>query len=364
MLHRAGALRAVLELRRIAPMRPRVCILTYHHLADEDRSYPYDDDVADASPAQFRRQMEILARYGTPIGIDELIRALDGGPLPKNPVMVTFDDGYRSCHDVVLPILRAVGVRATFFVATRFINERRLYWVGSESRSRSRTRARRQVATVTYPQPLQLDARDPHAAQEGSTTTIKNTLGLDVDRFVADSSFAAFNVDWNPELEREHADRARDVVGSRPHARARRHRSVESVTTRNHRVLQSSSRRTSCVDELASSRAELEGQLGRRVRAIAYPVGRPVSQHPHIRDAVQAAGYQIGMTSDLGRTVDADEGERGDGADRPVQLAAIAHRSRDVRGDVADPARAPAARVHRSPVENLVCSARHPKIFG
>jgi hypothetical protein len=25
--------------------------------------------------------------------------------------MVTFDDGYRSCHDVALPILRAVGMR-------------------------------------------------------------------------------------------------------------------------------------------------------------------------------------------------------------------------------------------------------------
>src|SRR6188768_4052440 len=88
----------------------------------------FDAGVADATPTQFRRQMEMLARYGTPIGIDELCRALDGAPLPKNPVMVTFDDGYRSCHDVALPILRAVGVRATLFVSTSFIEERRLYW--------------------------------------------------------------------------------------------------------------------------------------------------------------------------------------------------------------------------------------------
>ena len=41
-----------------------------------------------------------------------LLHKLEGAPLPKNPVMVTFDDGYRSCHDVALPILRAVGMRA------------------------------------------------------------------------------------------------------------------------------------------------------------------------------------------------------------------------------------------------------------
>ena len=124
-LHRAGALGAVMELRRRAPA-PMLSILTYHHIADHSPTYPYDPNVADATPAQFRRQMEFVARYGTPIGIDDLIRALAGGPLPRNPVMVTFDDGYRSCYETALPILRSVGVRATFFVSTSFISERRL----------------------------------------------------------------------------------------------------------------------------------------------------------------------------------------------------------------------------------------------
>ena len=116
-----------MQLRRYVPV-PTVSILTYHHIAESVPGYPYDPDVADASPVQFRRQIETLARYGTPIGIDELIRALHGAPLPKNPLMITFDDGYRSCHDTALPILRAVGVRATFFISTAYITDRRLYW--------------------------------------------------------------------------------------------------------------------------------------------------------------------------------------------------------------------------------------------
>ena len=66
----------------------------------------------DATPAQFRRHVETLARLGTPIGMETLIRALDGAALPPNPVMITFDDGYRSCRDVALPILRALGIPA------------------------------------------------------------------------------------------------------------------------------------------------------------------------------------------------------------------------------------------------------------
>ncbi len=147
----------MMRLRRVVPL-PQVRILTYHHVAEQDDEYPYDPDVADATPVQFRRQMEMLARYGTPIGIDDLLRALDGEPLPKNPVMVTFDDGYRSCHDVALPILRAVGLRATFFVSTSFVTERRLYWW--EKLALALERARKAHGTIRYPHEAQVVARD------------------------------------------------------------------------------------------------------------------------------------------------------------------------------------------------------------
>src|SRR5687767_6058162 len=157
-LHRTGALSAVMQLRSYVPV-PNLSIVTYHHVADQDEHYPYDPDVADATPAQFRRQMETLAKYCTPIGVDELIRAVEGQPLPKNPVMVTFDDGYRSCHDVTLPILRAVGVRATFFVSTSFIEERRLYWWERIALAMAQTKLTK--ATITYPERIEIEPQDP-----------------------------------------------------------------------------------------------------------------------------------------------------------------------------------------------------------
>jgi peptidoglycan/xylan/chitin deacetylase (PgdA/CDA1 family) len=295
MLHRTGALKAIMAARRLAPMPSTLSILTYHHIADEQPGYPYDAGVADATPAQFRRQMELLARYGTPIGIDELVRALEGAPLPKNPVMVTFDDGYRSCHDVALPILRAVGMRATFFVPTTYINDRKLYWW--ERIAYVLSQARTATATLTYPRPIEIVRADPGAHRQ-LTDIIKFTPGLDIDRFL-DELNTEFGVEWDREIEATHAD---GIVMTWDHLRAltRAGMDVESHT-RGHRVLQTLDD-NALRDELLGSRQDLEAQLGRPVRAIAYPVGRKIARKERIRNAVAAAGYRVGLSNSSGAT--------------------------------------------------------------
>jgi peptidoglycan/xylan/chitin deacetylase (PgdA/CDA1 family) len=291
-LQRTGALGAVMELRRHAPA-PMLSIVTYHHIADNDPAYPYDPNVADAAPLQFRRQMETIARYGTPIGIDDLIRAIGGASLPRNPVMVTFDDGYRSCHDVALPILREVGVRATFFIATSFVSERKLYWW--ERIALMLGAARRRSVEVAYPRPQRFELDDP-LIHEKLTDIVKNTMELDVERFL-DGLAAALAVDWSPELEAQHAEQL-IMTWDQVRALARAGMDVESHCRR-HRVLQTLDD-AMLEDELVGSRRELEAQLGRPVRALAYPVGRGINGERRIRDALARAGYQIGMSNKSG----------------------------------------------------------------
>jgi peptidoglycan/xylan/chitin deacetylase (PgdA/CDA1 family) len=289
-LHRAGALGAMMRLRRFAPV-PTLSVLTYHHIAERDPKYSYDPAVADATPAQFRRQLETLARYGTPVDIGAVVRALESGePLPKSSFMVTFDDGYRSCHDVALPILRAVGVPAVFFIATSFITERRLYWW--EKIALVLSGAERPRAAIAYPTALDVDRGDP-AMGKKLNAVVKDTPALDVDRF-CDELGAAFGMSWTPAREAALAD---DLIMTWDHVRAlaRAGMDVESHGRR-HRVLQTLDAAT-LADELTGSRVELEAQIGRPVRAIAYPVGRRIDRDRAIRDAVVAAGYRIGMSN-------------------------------------------------------------------
>lgn len=45
------------------------------------------------------------------------------GYLPPNPVLLTFDDGYRDNYEHAFPVLQQYGVTAAFFVITGLIND-------------------------------------------------------------------------------------------------------------------------------------------------------------------------------------------------------------------------------------------------
>src|SRR5215475_11334813 len=130
-LDRANILKTVLALRA-AFGAPWIAVLTYHRVADATRmagqASLFDEGVFDTSPDELDEQLAFLRRYFNPISLDDLRGLRRGRALPKNPALVTFDDGYRDNHDIALPILKRYDVPAIFFVATSYIEERRLFW--------------------------------------------------------------------------------------------------------------------------------------------------------------------------------------------------------------------------------------------
>ena len=290
LLDRTGALEAALQARRIVPVST-VSIVSFHRIADILDDDPFDPDVVDATPAQFRRHVETLARIGTPIGMETLVRALDGAELPPNPVMVTFDDGYRSCRDIALPILRELGVPATFFIATAFAAERKLYWW--EQIAAVLHAARGRTAVLAYPGPLRIVASDPRSRRL-LDDIIKNTFGLDIARFLGELR-TALDVPWSPEIE---AGLATSLIMTWDDVRALADDGMDIEShTRTHPVLETLDD-DRLRDELVGSRRDLEGELGRPVRGIAYPVGRRPPMR--VRRAVAEAGFRIGLTNASG----------------------------------------------------------------
>ncbi len=294
-LHRIRAFDVALRLRGSLGT-PILTTLTYHHVSEVTPGYRFDPGVADATPTQFKDQIEDLARRCTIIDIDTLCKALDGGPLPRNPALITFDDGYRSCREVAMPILRAVGVPATFFIATRFVQDRRLYWW--ERIAHAIATRKRDRAAITYPTTRELDLAAPSALGD-LLKLIKNTPGLDVGR-VLDEVTQTADIEWSDAIERQLAD---ELIMSWDDIRALAAGGMDIEShSRTHRVLQTLA--PSDLDaELAGSRADLEAALGRPVRAIAYPVGRSITRMPHIRRALFRAGYRVGFTNASGATL-------------------------------------------------------------
>ena len=98
--------------------RAKLSILIYHRArAAPD---PILHDVMDAGT--FRRQMELLSKEFNVLPLGEACKRLSSGALPARAACITFDDGYADNEEVALPILKALGLKATFFVATGFLD--------------------------------------------------------------------------------------------------------------------------------------------------------------------------------------------------------------------------------------------------
>ena len=61
------------------------------------------------------------------ISLADGVAGLKRGCLPPRALSITFDDGYRDNHDIALPILLQLGLPATFFVATGFLDGGRMF---------------------------------------------------------------------------------------------------------------------------------------------------------------------------------------------------------------------------------------------
>jgi peptidoglycan/xylan/chitin deacetylase (PgdA/CDA1 family) len=92
--------------------------LAYHKVAEIPRDALYRGNYV--TPQQFRTQLRFLrARGYQAISFHDLLAYRRGeGELPARPILITFDDGYRSILDYALPALREHGFFATVFVVT------------------------------------------------------------------------------------------------------------------------------------------------------------------------------------------------------------------------------------------------------
>lgn len=113
-------------LRKLTGIDPSVPF--YHIVSDENvphvkQLYPYPN------VKEFREDMDFFLRNYSPISLRDLMDSLKGDRrLPKNPFLLTFDDGLREMYDIVSPVLKEKGIPATFFLATDFLDNKQLFY--------------------------------------------------------------------------------------------------------------------------------------------------------------------------------------------------------------------------------------------
>jgi peptidoglycan/xylan/chitin deacetylase (PgdA/CDA1 family) len=287
----------VVEARRRLSPHPWLTVLTYHRIAEREEAGDLDPDTIDATPAQFEAQIAYLADRYSFVSIAQVLDFLEGGSLPPNPVLITFDDGYAECVERALPILLRHRARAAFFIATDFIDRREIMWWDKLSLLLCRTERPR--LELSYPFPVVFDTSSRKArdlALAYLVAIVKTHYALDLPRFMRAVEEAA-GVTVDADEERALADRHL-MTWSQISTLYEAGMDIGSHTC-SHRVLQTLSP-GQLARELEGSRRAIERHVGAPVAGVAYPVGYPLDGAERVRRALRDAGYRAGFSNNTG----------------------------------------------------------------
>jgi len=107
----------------MGPFARSLSILIFHRVVPEPD--PLLPELVSA--AEFERQLSLIGRWFTVLPLAEAVQRLRAGALPVRAACITFDDGYADNATVALPALRRLGMPATFFIATGFLDGGRMW---------------------------------------------------------------------------------------------------------------------------------------------------------------------------------------------------------------------------------------------
>jgi peptidoglycan/xylan/chitin deacetylase (PgdA/CDA1 family) len=265
--------------------RGRNVVVLYHRIARQEAP---DELGMVVDSGRLERQLRALADHFDVVPAAEVLR-----PRSRPAAAITFDDGYLDNLTNAVPVLRALGLPATFFVVSDAMDGGTEFWWDQLEHLLLDDERPRQVTVVVGGRPRHLDLRDG----AGRVAALRDLGGALVGR---------------------PAEEIRAVLGrlsgGTPARACGRHARLDAAQvaalgadplfdvgshTCTHSALRPLSRRGSR-RELEGSRDRLAEVLGAAPRLVAYPYGARGTLRR--RDAAHArrAGYDLGFVNVTG----------------------------------------------------------------
>jgi peptidoglycan/xylan/chitin deacetylase (PgdA/CDA1 family) len=264
-------------------MAERLLVLGWHNAEPT----PFFPSAAGACARGLARQLTTLARTTNVVPLDTALAALaDGRPLPRRPVALTFDDGYRDNLETAMPILRRLGLPATFYLVPGLLDRTvRPWWEVVAWAFSAATATSLEWAGRTLP-------TGPGEPARTAMLAVAEEL-KDLDAATRDERIDGLVDRLGPTgSEDEVRELFLDWAGARRLAAGA---AVGSHTMR-HVILSRESPEEQAVD-LRESRALLEAGLDARIATLAYPNGTARDYDAATLSAAEAAGYRGAVTT-------------------------------------------------------------------
>jgi peptidoglycan/xylan/chitin deacetylase (PgdA/CDA1 family) len=246
----------------------------------------------------FEAQLAFLQRHHTVVPLADVVRALtSGAPLPRRAAAITIDDGYRSVYRVAYPVLKRLGLPASVYLATAFVDGRQFLWTDRVEYAVNHARAGELRVTVGT-QAIELMLNGPESRRAADRTLrsrIKRLPQVSLDQAVdgvehaAGCSVTGAASDlYEPMLWSEAAEmQASGLItfGSHTHSHVILARCEASHTAR----------------ELRQSKDIIEKRLGVPCEEFCYPNGRRGDFNAATGALVRDAGFRSALTTVYGR---------------------------------------------------------------
>ncbi len=279
----------------------RRTILMYHRIADD----PEDPYSLCVSPGHFEDQLRTISETAEIVELDRLMADLDGPTWgfgrPRHPrrirsqVAVTFDDGYADNLLEALPVVEALGIPMTVYVATGRLDSSTGYWW---DRLALLLHGRREVEFEVELAGLKLRVS---LRGEKAAPTALAALHARLRRLALTEIEAALAVVAD-QLSAPMPEPKRARVLTRDELRTLAASPVVTIGahTVDH-VLLAAQPFSDQVETMAKSKAELEELVDRPVRHFAYPFGDSESFNSASVEAARTCGFETATTTLSGR---------------------------------------------------------------
>ena len=288
--------------RRARRRRPRKqdgpLILLYHRVIEPEG----EASGVCVSPANFARQLEVFKATREVVPLAEMA----SGDVPPRAAAVTLDDGYHDNLEHAAPVLGAMGIPATLFVATGPVSEGRGFW-WDELECLLRTAPEDAEPSLT----LELSGQrrtfrvggvpERRIARQHMFAWLQPLAPAEIGSALSTvRRWASASVEGRaPEADRPMTPEELRAFAGTPGVAIGAH-------TRSHRSLRHADAAAQEA-EIAGSRDDLAAWLGMEPTFFSYPFGVPGA---HFDDAVvarvRAAGFSLGVTTAPGLTAGAD----------------------------------------------------------
>lgn len=263
-------------------------VLTYHRVGVPGELPCLDPRQISATPGVFERQMRFLAGSYRVVRMEQALDAVvNGTPLPKNAVAITFDDAYEDTKKYAWPILKKYKLSATVFVPTAYPGQpQRSFWWDRLYNAFANT-SRREVAATPIGRLLLRSPQERMQNLRRLQNHIKSLPHLEMMGVVdqmCEQLLAGKNSFFNSVLSWDELRRLAE----------------EGLTlgghTRTHPILTRVSPETAR-EEVAGSLEDLRREIGEALPVFAYPNG---NYNQEVLEITEQTGYRLAFVTEDG----------------------------------------------------------------